>query len=143
MPKPDAIRDRMTNWSACNASLRRRGSLLIWFDPEMAWHAGRTGKRGHPGTFSDSAVRTCLTLRVLFGLPLRQTVGLVASLIEMAGLDWQGPDCSTLGRCQAKIAVQIPDRCSGRPLNLLIPSRDIGSRNALPGRGQHRHPVSR
>lgn len=40
-----------------------------------------------PENFSDSAIQTCLTLKVLFGLPLRQTVGLVASLIELAGLD--------------------------------------------------------
>ncbi len=142
MPKPDAIRYRTTKWSEYNASLKRRGSLSIWFDPEMAWHAGRTGKRGHPDTFSDSAVQTCLTLKVLFGLPLRQTVGLVASLIEMAGLDWQVPDYSTLCRRQAKIAVQIPYRCSGRPLNLLIPLGTLLC-NALPGSGQHRHPFSR
>ncbi len=54
----------------------------------MAWHAAKTGKRGHPETSSECAIQTCLTLKVLFGLPLRQTVGLVASLIEMAGLDW-------------------------------------------------------
>lgn len=64
----------------------------IWFDPTMAWYAGKTGKRGHPETFSESAIQTCLTPKVLFGLPLRQTVGLVASLIEMAGLDWRVPD---------------------------------------------------
>ncbi len=125
MPKSDATRYRTTNWSAYNASLMRRGSLSIWFDPEMIWHAQRTGKRGHPETFSDSAIQTCLTLKVLFGLPLRQTVGLVASLIEMAGLDWAVPDYSTLCRRQARIAVQIPYRRSGKPLNLLTDSTGI------------------
>ena len=28
---------KSTNWSAYNDSLSRRGSLLIWFDPEMVW----------------------------------------------------------------------------------------------------------
>lgn len=37
MPKPSATRYRTTNWSACNASLRRCGSLSFWFDLDMAW----------------------------------------------------------------------------------------------------------
>ena len=86
---------------------------------------------GHPETFSDSAVQTCLTLKVLFGLPLRQTVGLVASLIEMAGLDWPVPDYSTLCRRQARIQIQIPYRRSGQPLNLLIDSTGIRFVNAV------------
>lgn len=125
MPKPANTRYRTTNWSEYNASLKRRGSLSIWFDPEMSWQAERGGKRGHPETFSDSAIQACLTLKVLFSLPLRQTVGLVASLIEMAGLDWPVPDYSTLCRRQARIAVQIPYRRSGAPLNLLIDSTGI------------------
>ena len=125
MPKPFPTRYRTTNWSDYNASLRRRGSLSVWFDPEMTWHAGKTGKRGHPETFSESAIQFCLTMKVLFGLPLRQTVGLVASLLEMAGLDWPVPDYSTLCRRQAKIAVRIPFRRSGAPLNLLIDSTGV------------------
>ena len=117
MPKPANTRYRTTNWSDYNASLKRRGSLSIWFDPEMLWQAEQSGKRGHPETFSDSAIQTCLTLKVLFGL--------VASLIEMAGLDWPVPDYSTLCRRQARIQVQIPYRRASQPLNLLIPSRDI------------------
>lgn len=86
MRQPRPLRYSTTNWPACNAALRRCGSLSIWVDPTMAWHASKTGKRGHPETFSESAIQTCLTLKFLFGPPLRQTVGLVASLIEMAGL---------------------------------------------------------
>jgi len=37
--------------------------------------------------FTNSAIESCLTLKVLFNLPLRQVTGLVASLIKMAGLD--------------------------------------------------------
>lgn len=125
MPKPSPIRYRTKNWSSYNASLRKRGSLSIWFDPDMAWHAERCGNRGRPETFSDAAIQTCLTFKVLFGLPLRQTVGLIESLIRMAGLDWPAPDFSTLCRRQARIAVQIPYRASGQPLNLLVDSTGI------------------
>ena len=125
MPKPFPTRYRTTNWSDYNAALRKRGSLSVWFDPEMVWLAGKTGKRGRPETFSDAAIQTCLTLKVLFGLPLRQTVGLVESLIQMAGLDWPVPDYSTLCRRQARIAVQVSYRASGQPLNLLVDSTGI------------------
>ena len=125
MPKPSPTRYRTTNWSDYNAALRKRGSLSVWFDPEMAWHAEKSGKRGRPETFSDAAIQTCLTLQVLSGLPLRQTDGLLESLIQMAGLDWPVPDYSTLCRRQARIAVQVPYRTSGQPLNLLIDSTGI------------------
>lgn len=92
MPKHAPTGYLTTNWSDHNAALRQRGSLSVWFDPDTVWHAGKTGKRGRPETFSDAAVRVCLTLKVLFGLPLRQTVGLVESLIRMAGVDWQVAD---------------------------------------------------
>lgn len=91
----------------------------------MVWHAEKSCKRGRPETFPDAAIQTCLTLKVLFGLPLRQTVGSVESLIRLAGLDWPVPDYSTLCRRQARIAVQIPYRGSGRPLNLLVDSTGI------------------
>ena len=32
MSKPSPARYRTTNWSSSNASLRKRGSLLIWMD---------------------------------------------------------------------------------------------------------------
>lgn len=120
MPKPASPRYRMASWSDYSASLKRRGSLSIWFDPEMEWSTHGPGKLGHRETFSDNTIHTCLTLKVLFGLPLRQTVGLVASLIEMAGLDWPVPEYFTVCRRRTRIAVQIPCRCSGQPLNLLI-----------------------
>ncbi|MBL3576154.1 transposase, partial [Rhodovulum sulfidophilum] len=41
--------------------MKRRGSLTIWFDPEMTWEAKPTDKRGRQPTCSDAAVQTCLT----------------------------------------------------------------------------------
>ena len=105
---PSAPGYRTSSWSRCNAALARRGSLSVWSDADLDWRAARTGKRGHPEVFSDQAIQTCLTLKVLFGLPLRQTVGLVAILIKMAGLDWPVPDWSTLCCRQASISIPIP-----------------------------------
>ena len=71
--------------------LRDRGSLSVWFDPGMVWHAAPSGKRGRQQTFSDAAIQACLTIKVLFGLPLRQTTGFVASLLKRAGRDGSVP----------------------------------------------------
>jgi hypothetical protein len=114
MPKPSPTRYRTTNWRACNASPRERGSLAVWFDPDMIWHAEMSRRRGRPETFSDASIQTCLTLKVLFGLPLRQTVGLIESLTRLAGPDRPVPDVSTLCRRQARIVVQIRYRHPAR-----------------------------
>ncbi len=68
---------RTTNWSSYSRSLKRRGSLMVWFDPEMAWFAVPSGKAGHPERFSAAAIQFCLSIKVLFGSPLRQTTGFV------------------------------------------------------------------
>ena len=88
MSKPKPARYRTTNWSAYNAALRKRGSLLIWLDKEMAWHAPNEGRPGRPPVFSNAAIQFCLSIKVLFKLPLRQTAGMVVSLLRLAELDW-------------------------------------------------------
>ena len=72
---------KTTNWSDHNKTLKPRGSLSIWFDAEMAWEAKPSAKRGRQHAESDAAIPTCLTIKVLFGLPLRQTTGFVESLL--------------------------------------------------------------
>ena len=141
MSKPSPARYRTTNWSSYNAALRKRGSLLIWVNKEMTWLAPHEGRRGRPPVFSNAAIQFCLSITVLFKLPLRQTAGMVASLLRLAGLDWPVPDFSTLCRRQKTLAVQIPYRRAEGPLDLLVPSRAL-LRNTLPGSGQHRDQVS-
>ncbi|SDY83290.1 hypothetical protein SAMN05444340_1381, partial [Citreimonas salinaria] len=48
MSKPPPARYRTTNWSSYNAALRKRGSMLIWVDKEMAWLAPHEGRLGRP-----------------------------------------------------------------------------------------------
>ena len=129
MSKPVPVRYRTTNWSEYNAALRRRGSLLVWLDREMEWFAPKGGRPGRPQTFSDAAIQFCLSLKVLFGLALRQTIGMVASLLKMAGLeDWPVPDFSTLCRRQKTVTIQVPYRRSGGTLNLLVDSTGVKMR---------------
>ncbi len=86
----------------------------------MAWAAKPVGKRGRQPVYSDAAVQNCLTLKVLFGMALRQSTGFVESLLCLIGLDWDVPDFSTLIRRQRTLAVSIPHRGSHGPLHLLI-----------------------
>ena len=91
----------------------------------MTWLAPPDGSPGRPTVFSDAAIQFCLTIKVLFKLPLRQTTGMVASLLKLAGLDWALPDYTTLCRRQKTLAVQIPYRRADGPLNLLVDSTGI------------------
>src|SRR5688572_24116277 len=85
---------RVTNWSACNEALRQRGSLTVWFtdDAIAAWKAApRTTPGGQPH-YSDLAITTALTLRAVFHLPLRQTEGLIGSVLQLLDLDLPVPE---------------------------------------------------
>jgi hypothetical protein len=77
MSRPTRPTYRTRNRPAYNEGLKRRGSLTVWFDQEMAWEAAPTGKRGRQPIYSNASVQTCLTMRVLFGLALRQATGFV------------------------------------------------------------------
>src|SRR3954470_5412334 len=82
-------RHRVANWAEYEAGLRARGSLTVWFTPEAiaAWRAEpRTTRGGHP-SYSDLAITTALTLRAVFRLALRQTEGLIGSVLQLLGLD--------------------------------------------------------
>ncbi|MFT4961525.1 MAG: hypothetical protein ACI92Z_002616 [Paracoccaceae bacterium] len=96
-----------------------------WFDPEMRWEAKPSGKRGRQQSYSDTAIQTCLTMKVLFGMALRQTTGFVASLLKLIGLDWAAPDFRTLCRRQKELVVNISYHGSDDPLHLLVDSTGI------------------
>ncbi len=108
MSYPSKPRYKTSNLRAYNQALKRRGSLTVWFDMGMEWEATLTGKRGRQQTYSDAAIQACLTLKVLFGLPLRQTTGFMESLLALSGLSWSVPDFSTVSvRCLAR-SLRLP-----------------------------------
>ena len=134
MSSPNASTCKTLNWPACNKAIKCAGALGIWFDPDMAWVAQPTGKRGrHPvysdavvqTVCSDAAVRTCLPMEVLSGMASRQRTGFVESLLCLIGPDWDVPDFNPLSRRRTTLAVNIPLRRSQAPLQLLIDSTAI------------------
>ena len=125
MSKPLRPKYQTTNWPTYNQSLKRRGQLLVWLDKGMNWFAPATGRRGRQPTFSDAVIQFCLTIKCLFGLALRQTIGMVESLLRLAGLDWTVPDFSTLSRRQKDLQVRIPLQKRQGCLHLLVDSTGI------------------
>jgi hypothetical protein len=132
-------RHRVANRAAYDAGLRARGSLTAWFSDAAiaAWRAEpRTGRGGQP-RYSALAITTALTLRAVFRLALRQTEGLIGSVLRLLGVDLAVPDHSTLGRRVKTLAVARPASGSGGgPVHLLVDS--TGLRFAGPASGSRR-----
>ena len=93
-------RHKVTNWAEYDTALRQRASLTIWFtEPAIAaWRAARRTTPGGQPHYSALAIMTALTLRAVFRLALRQTEGLIGSIIRLLGLELAIPDHSTLSR---------------------------------------------
>jgi hypothetical protein len=120
-------RYRVTNWLEYEASLRCRGSLTVWFTDKaiQAWRGEpRTTPGGQP-QYSPLAISTALTMRMVFGLALRQTEGLISSVIGLLGLDLAVPDHSTLSRRAKTLEVPLLRRAGTGPLHLLVDSTGL------------------
>ena len=119
---------KLTNWREYDASLRQRGSLTVWFTDEAieGWRAEpRTTQGGQPW-YSSLAILTALTLRAVFHLALRQTEGLIGSVIGLLGFTLAVPDHSTLSRRAKTLEVPRPrPRRNGEPLHLLVDSTGL------------------
>ena len=80
---------RVANWAAYNQALVRRGDVTVWLSSEAiaAWTPRRSGRRGGQRRYSDLAIETALTLRLLYHLPLRQAEGFLHALFGMMRLN--------------------------------------------------------
>ena len=91
---------RVRTWASYERALIGRGNITIWLSRTAlaAWKPEGTRTRGAPPKYSDLAIETALTLRLLFHLPLRQAEGFLTSLFHLMGLDLRSPDHTTLSR---------------------------------------------
>src|SRR5437763_12256797 len=120
---------KVTNWPTYEASLRRRGSLTVWFSAEAieGWAAEpRTTPGGQPW-YSALAILTAFTLRAVFRLAYRQTEGLLGSVVGLLGLALRVPDHTTLSRRAATLEVRRPRNAGAdrEPLHLLVDSTGL------------------
>ena len=121
---------RIRNWSTYNTALVRRGDLTVWLgdDAVEAWRYGGPSQHGGQFLYSDLAVETCLTLRTVYGLALRQTQGFVRSLLRVMSIELPVPDYSTLSRRAAGLDIVLAKATSGDeagPRHIVIDSTGL------------------
>ena len=78
---------RVGNWREYERALVQRGDVTLWLSAAAtdAWRPSPSGRPGGQKRFSDVAIETALILRLVFGLPLRQTEGFVRSVLALMG----------------------------------------------------------
>lgn len=118
---------RIRDWRHYNKALVSRGSLTLWVEGRTlgAWRDYSTpSRRGRRRIYTDAAITCALTLRAVYGLPLRSTQGLVSSVLRLLQADMPAPHYSTLSRRAATLEVKLPQLSSG-PLHLVIDSTGL------------------
>jgi len=126
--KKTKARYRLRNWREYNRALVQRGSLTLWFSAEVltVWqNSERTGKRGHPRTYSETAIGTMATIQEVYHLGVRQTEGLLESIGELLHLEVAIPSYSTLSRRRATLEIELPRTRSTEALHVVVDSTGV------------------
>lgn len=101
--------------------------MTIWVSDDVArnWVSPRRKTRGGQSRYSDLAIEICLTLRVVFRLPLRQTQGFMRSIAKLMKLDLVVPDFSTLSRRGKGLRIAQNLRAARKPITLIVDSTGL------------------
>ena len=118
---------RIGNWSEYDRSLVQRGNLTLWLSEAAIryWRAKPSRRRGGQRKFSDLAIETALTVRLLLHLPLRQTEGFLLSIFELMDIHLDVPDHTTLSRRSALLDVPLSLRRDSGSIDLVIDSSGL------------------
>jgi transposase len=118
---------RVSNWAEYDRALVQRGSITLWIseDAVASWKPSPTGLRGGQKKFSDHAIKTALTLRLVFNLPLRQAEGFLRSVLSLMDVDLESPDHTTLSRRSQSLNVQLHHVAGDNPIHLIIDSTGL------------------
>jgi hypothetical protein len=115
---------KVQNWPAYESGLRRRGSLTLWIE-DSALEACQTCGQGDQARYTDAAIQTSLMLRTAFKPPLRQTEGLIASVLSLMDLTISAPDHTTVSRRATTLPVIQSAQVPHGPLYVLIDSTGL------------------
>jgi Transposase DDE domain len=116
------------NWREYEKALRDRGDITLWISQDAidAWTPPQTGKRGAQPVYSDAAIETALTFRLLFHLALRQTEGFLGSVLRLMGVELPCPDHTTLSRRNARVVVRRKiERAPKGPMCVIVDSTGL------------------
>ncbi len=118
---------RVANWTSYDRALVGRGDVTLWLAPEaiVAWTPGRVGTRGGQFKYSDLAIETAFTLRLIFHLPLRQAEGFLNSLFRMMGIDRSAPDHTTLSRRSQHLDLTLRGVPTDERIHLIVDSTGL------------------
>ncbi|MFT4572350.1 MAG: hypothetical protein ACI91F_003250, partial [Candidatus Binatia bacterium] len=118
---------RVTNWAQYDRALVQRGDITLWIsdDAIAAWKPTPTGRRGAQQKFSDHAIETALSLRLVFKLPLRQAEGFLKSILSFMGVDLEAPDHTTLSRRGQRLDIKLDFAREDIPIHLVVDSSGL------------------
>ena len=118
---------RVKNWASYDRALVQRGDVTVWLSPDAiaTWELTRGGTRGGQLKYSDLAIETALTLRLLFHLPLRQTEGFLQALFGMMGIERSAPDHTTLSRRGQRLDLTLRRVPTSKGMHLIVDSTGL------------------
>ena len=119
---------KVTNWPEYNDALITRGAVTLWMNESILaeWKAGaRSGKRGRPRFYSDTAMECMLALKCVYKLPLRGAEGLLRSLFDLLGVETAVPSYATLCRRQGRLKPDLGAVGTGEPIHLVVDSTGL------------------
>ena len=119
---------RIRNWKKYNTALVERGSLTLWMDEEALrnWlNRTKTGRRGASRRYTDLAILCGLTLGAVYGLALRQTQGLVRSVLALLHRDLPTPNYTSFCRRRPGLTVALPRQATKKALHVVVDSTGV------------------
>ena len=125
---------RVANWALYDRAIVQRGDVTVWLSPEAiaAWEPAGIAARGGQQKYSDLAIETALTLRLVFHLPLRQAQGFLTSLFGMMRVALCAPDHTTLSRRGQHLTLTLRRVPRGERIHLIIDSTGL----SIAGQGE-------
>jgi hypothetical protein len=93
-------RYKVKNWSEYNRSLKNRASLTLWMSEDVVeqWYYKGKKQKGGQYKYSAQCMEACCMIRKVYRLGLRQTEGLVKSIVGMLKLEMKVPDYTSICR---------------------------------------------
>ncbi len=118
---------RVGNWPEYERALVQRGDVTFWLSADAidVWRPSPSGQPGGQKKFSDQAIETALTLRLVFRLPLRQAEAFLRSVLSLMGVDLEAPDHTTLSRRSQRLEVRCPRIPAHGPIHLVVDSTGL------------------
>ncbi len=118
---------RVSNWAEYDQALVQRGDITLWISEGAitSWRPEPTGLRGAQRKFSDHAIETALTLRLVFNLPLRQAEGFLRSIMALMSIELEAPDHTTLSRRSQSLTVVLHRSAGDKTIHLIVDSTGL------------------